>query len=94
MRLTCALRRSSAPWVAGLALMFALAAALTWSAITPPPAQGQTQPQVLPDAGLQRIEMIQQLKLANQKLDVMIGLLKEIRDAKVAGPAPARARPE
>jgi hypothetical protein len=93
MRLIHAARRRGAPLAAGAGLM--LAATWMWQILTPPPLQAQTSPaaQVLPDAGLQRNEMIQQLRTANQKLDVMIGLLKEIRDAKTAAPPP-KARPE
>lgn len=88
MRFTHAVRRGGAPLVIGAALMLALL--LVWQAVTaPPPALAQ-----VPDAGMQRNEMILQLKAANQKLDVMIGLLKEIRDAKPAASAPAKPRTE
>ncbi len=45
-------------------------------ALTPRPAVAQ-----IPDSGAQFQQMIAELKDANRKLDSVVGLLKEIRDA-------------
>ena len=88
MSFTRAMRRGGAPAVIGAGLT--LGVVLVWQALTaPPPALAQ-----VPDAGLQRIEMIQQMKLQTQKLDIMIGLLKEIRDGKTPAAPPAKPKPE
>jgi len=52
----------------------------------PRTAQAQDRPQtkVLPDSGLQRKLMIQELRTANKKLDEITKLLTQIRDAQTA----------
>lgn len=76
-----------APFLLGIAGS-ALAIALLWAAMAPPPAFGQ-----VPDSGAQRLEMIKQLKSANQKLDKIASILSDIRDGKTASD-PRKADPK
>ncbi len=66
-----------------------LASALLWQALsTPRIALAQ-----VPDSGQQRNEMIQELRISNQKLTEIIGLLREIRDAQTGQQKDAPKKP-
>ena len=53
-----------------------LLAGLLWQGLSAPPAALAQ----IPDSGSQRLEMIKELQLSNQKLAEITGLLREIRD--------------
>ena len=53
-----------------------LLAGLLWQGLSAPPAALAQ----IPDSGSQRVEMIKELQLSNQKLAEITGLLREIRD--------------
>lgn len=56
-----------------------VALGLFWQVLAAPrPAYGQ-----VPDSGMQRKVMIQELQTANKKLTEVVGLLREIRDTQV-----------
>lgn len=66
-------------WTALLAGGTIATLALWLISFAPPPQSALGQ---VPDAGLQRQQMIEELRLSNRKLDEIAGLLREIRDAK------------
>ena len=74
-----------------------LAAALLGQGIAPP----RTAVAQIPDSGLQRKEMVDELKAINAKLTDVVSMLREIRDVEVAGkgqqadkpPAPTPKKP-
>jgi hypothetical protein len=76
-------------WVVlcGAAIVVTLGLWLVSTTATPRLALAQ-----VPDSGLQRQQMIEELRASNRKLDEIAGLLREIRDARAAEekkPAPA-----
>ncbi len=81
-------------WSAYLLGMLTVAlAALAWQGLAARPAYAQ-----VPDSGAQRLEMVSELKLSNQRLGEIAGLLREIRDQGVPGkvarpPTPPPPRP-
>lgn len=78
------------PWISfalgGVAVL--AAAGVSQALLWPRPAIGQ-----VPDSGLQRKEMIDELRLSNKKLTEIAGLLREIRDQQAARkePTPPKA---
>lgn len=79
------------PWIVfalgGLAVL--AAAGVSQALLRPRIASAQ-----VPDSGLQRKEMIEELRVSNKKLTEIAGLLREIRDQQAARkePPPPRER--
>lgn len=67
----------------------ACVAALLWG-LEAPVAQAQSQSQAF-DSGGQRMEMIRELRVANDKLTEISQLLREIRDQGLRAPGTERA---
>jgi hypothetical protein len=66
-------------WTALLAGAMIATLALWLVSLAPSPQVALGQ---VPDSGLQRQQMIEELKASNRKLDDIAGLLREIRDTK------------
>jgi hypothetical protein len=67
------LRGWSAYVIGGAAVLLA---GLLWQGLSAPPAALAQ----IPDSGSQRLEMIKELQISNQRLAEITGLLREIRD--------------
>lgn len=72
-------RRQSWP-VVGLVGLAMVAGAAFWEALTSP----RVALAQIPDSGEQRNQMIAELRAANHKLDEVVRLLRDIRDAQVS----------
>ena len=79
-------RRFRPAYLLGIAAAIGLAA-MVGAVALPPPAPAQ-----IPDSGAQRVRMLKEQQVTNQKLTEVVALLREIRDLQAAasGARPAK----
>jgi hypothetical protein len=74
--------------VAGVVVVALVAGLIGQTFVSPPAARAQ-----VPDSGAQFNEMVKELRIANQKLTEIAGLLREMRDAQAPAKGGSESKP-